>query len=176
MKILPLILILAFVGCKSVKPYVANASGEAVAKSSAFIAAASANIDAAKSDSGNTGKILLTVANSQLNNASKENDVGSNQIHATQRELADANQDASTWQAAWRQERSHFFSHIQRTAWYWIVGVGLASWVALGLIGAFLPFGGIGSTIMRVLPFANPFAWLRDRIIAPGTLRKTKRL
>lgn len=150
----------ALLGCKPVKPYVANASGESVAKSSAFIAAASANIDAAKPDSGKTGKTLLTVANSQLNNATKENDSASKQIHATQRELASAKSDLI-------REREHYIGYKLRVIIWWVVGLAAGAYLALGLLGAFLPFGGIGSTILRFLPFANPFAWLRDSVVHP---------
>lgn len=162
------IAIVMILGCKPVKPYVANASGESVAKSSAFIAAASANVDAAKPDSGKTGKVLLMVANQQLNNATKENDAASNQIHATQRELASAKSDLI-------KEREHYIGYKLRVIIWWVVGLAAGAYLALGLLGAFLPFGGIGSTILRFLPFANPFAWVRDKVIQPGTVKGRKR-
>lgn len=162
-----IMIILAFSGCKGPKPYVANASGESVAKSSAFIAAASANIDAAKPDTGKTGKVLLTVANGQLNNATKENDQASKQIHAIQKQLADAVQ-------GWAKEREHWIGYKARVLGWWIVGIGAGAYLAIGLLGVFLPVGGIGSTILRVLPFANPFAWIRDTFVQPGKLVKVK--
>ncbi len=154
------IIALALFGCKPIKPYTANASGESVAKSTAFIAAASANIDAAKPDAGKTGKVLLTVANGQLSNATKENDAASNQIHATQRELAEAKSDLA-------KEREHYLGHKLRVIIWWVVGIASGLYLALGLLGAFLPFGGIGSTILRILPVSNPFAWIRDNFVHP---------
>lgn len=155
------ICVLFCTACKPIKPYAANASGESVAKSTAFIAAAAANIDAAKPDSGATAKVLLTVANGQLSNATKENNAASNQIHATQKELAYNVQ-------GWAKEREHWIGYKTRVLGWWIIGIASVLWVGLGIAGAFLPFGGLGSTILRVLPFSNPFAWLRDTVIKPS--------
>jgi hypothetical protein len=154
------IIFATILGCKPIKPYTANASGESVAKSTAFIAAASANIDAAKPDAGKTGKALLSVANDQLSNATKENGAASNQIHATQKELAQAKSELI-------KEREHYVGYKARVMIWWIVGIGAGAYLTIGLIGAFLPFGGIGSTILRILPVSNPFAWLRDNVIKP---------
>lgn len=159
------IAIFVLLGCKGPRPYTANASGESVAKSSAFIAAASANIDAAKPDTGRTGKALLNVADDQLTSATKENDAASKQIHATQKQLADAVQ-------GWAKEREHWLGYKTRVLGWWIIGIASGLYLALGIAGIFLPVGGIGSTILRVLPLANPFAWVRDTFVAPGQIRK----
>jgi hypothetical protein len=99
----------------------------------------------------------LTEQDVRLVAAEKANDAMAAQLNQTNKDLAATKQ-------ALTDERGQWISYQLRLWGKIIIGGAVATWLALGLLGTLTPLGGWGSTIMRLIPLANIFTWLRDRI------------
>lgn len=167
MKLITTILLaVALVSCKA-KPFLAGTGQTAIATAQSTFAAAAANVDAAVPHSDATGKELLKVSLTQHSSGQVSLASASKEMQRLQQHDLDATNRLNA-------ERAHWVGYRARVAIWWIVGIAGVSWLGLGIASIFLPVGGIGSAVIRALPFMNPFAWVRDRYVEPGSIIKFK--
>lgn len=174
-------------GCKQrqVAAVEGPSAGQGVARAQGYTDSARQNIASVIPFVSPPGKPLIEAAMQQLASALESMWQASLASDRTEAALAKSQQqnaalrqqiddERSQHAAAMKAERDHYLGYKARVLLRWIVGIGIAlivAWCALGVWAAFLPAGGIGSTILRLLPFANPFAALRDKWVKPGQVK-----
>jgi hypothetical protein len=120
-----------------------------------------AYIDAAMPETSPKGKTLLVKAGGEVRKDESSAVATAAALNAEQQETARLNQ-------ALKDERGHWIGGQLRMIGKTVAIVAALAWVGLGLIGAGLPAGGLGSTLIRLLPLGNPFAFIRDRFVKPA--------
>lgn len=162
-----ILLLTAIIGCKA-KPYLAGKGATDLARAQSTFAAAAANVDAAKPHADATGQELLTVAQDQHALGQEQLAGAAKEMNRMQKSILDVTNRLNYW-------LDSFWSYRQIKYFWIIVGGATLVWLILGFLSIYLPVGGVGSSIIRALPLMNPFAWVRDQLVKPGTLTKTPR-
>lgn len=156
-------------GCsRSGGPDAPVAVGQGIAKADASIVAAQQNAQRAVVHADRTGKALLAAVGDNHLTAREglmEADVAND---AVRRQLAASQRRAERAEQALAVEKDHWLGFKARRALKVIVITVVSAWLVLGILGAAGPFMGWGSTLLRFLPFSNPFAYARDRFMTPA--------
>lgn len=154
------------------------ALGEGLAAAEAQRVTAQGNVKAAKPHTNRTGKALLDRADVTL-------DEQGTSIRESQGALAKANTERLAMNdallrrdvqieglvATVKQEQSQWVGDRTWRTLRWVVGLVLAAWALLGVAGMLLSgffgatgVGWLGGHVLKLLPFANPFYFLRNWI------------
>ncbi len=156
MKLIPILILALLVGCKTV-PAKSVMPGAALAQAEQLgdIANTSLKIDGAGG---------IRVAIRVLDIQAVKFNVAATDYFRMAVEKNDAVDEADYAQAELKAEQKRFFSAIQRRLWW----LALTIWASLGvlsILAGVFGFMGASAFLMRILPFSNVFALIRDRII-----------
>lgn len=169
MRNLPLILLLACVlaGCSaSKKPAPITAVGNAIARADAHTDSAAARVEEAKPHSNNIGKALLDVAGKELAAAGVDHIEAASQLEQAAKdhnfERARADKAEGFWGYRWGKRIQAWLTLIIVT-WATLGVVSIVTGVMAGpwINGALAT---VCKEIIRWLPLAAPFSWVRDMI------------
>jgi hypothetical protein len=174
---LPLVIIAVFAiagcgGCHGTAPKSTNATGKALERIDVHAADAIGFATNARPHADDIGKVYVDAVLSSVIPIRQDTKEAQQAEEKNQQVIAWYDKHAEDgWNAA-KREHDHWLGGYTRDLLKWVIGITLGLWVITGLLGAFLPMAGLGGTIMRLLPFANPFALLRDKVILPARAKK----
>ena len=161
------LLFMVAIGCApKVKPDTSTpVTGNAIGRADAYRENASENIKAAIPHTNSTGKVYLAVGDGQLDKQKVELSIAATANRASGLAIQQMGNLIEHQKSIIESDKKRWIG--QRLSLYakWAAGIAIAGWLLMGVLSAYLPAGGVGSTIMRLLPFMNPFAWFRDKVI-----------
>jgi uncharacterized protein GlcG (DUF336 family) len=144
-----------------------TATAESISSAITHVAGAQQDITLALPHTDSEGQGHLTAAQGDLTGATAD-------LSSAKASNAQQMKEESRAVSDLKAEREHWLGYRLRKFLWWIIGGATLVWVITGVAGAFLPIGGLGSTLLRLLPFANPWAFLRDRFIRPAPVVAAK--
>lgn len=156
-----LLLVMCY-GCGGKNPARVNATGDAITRAQVRGESAYVHVERAKPFTNGDGKVHLSTASDDLLQQQTDLSEAKTALAAERANYWRLNREFESFKARLFVRLGLFIQHIVWT----IVGL----WAVAGIVGALLPAGGWGSTILRAIPFANIFAWIRDRFVHPPSV------
>lgn len=149
--------------CRSKTIPLSNATGESITRAQVRGDSAQSHVKQAIPDSSPTGKVHLQTAVIEL-------DWQRGDLVDAKLSLQAERRAAAKLQAAYDALSTRWYVKVGRSI-QWFIGIALVLWAGIGIAGAIVGATPLGMGLMRLLPFANPFVWLRSRIHPDTTVQ-----